>query len=114
MTDAPGPWKYSSLKSYVLPLSSEMVPEFGVLPCRVQLLMINWPLTHSRTPSSDCVLNVWLPDAFGWIQPDHRTEKFVLPNPGPGAALPQFEKLICPSVRLNFRSRKSVVAKYSP
>src|SRR2546422_721284 len=41
--------------SYRCPAVSAIVPEFSVGAWSVQLSMMSWPFTHSRTPSSETV-----------------------------------------------------------
>ena len=54
-TATPGSSKYSSLMSTASPAFSSTVPESSREGCSVQLLTNCLPLTHKRTPSSDCV-----------------------------------------------------------
>jgi hypothetical protein len=64
----------SSRRNTRCPAVSEIVPLFSVAECDVQLFTSCVPFTHSRTPSSLTVKNVYEPVAGATSEPVHRTE----------------------------------------
>ena len=78
--------------SYFTPATSAIgALTFVVVEWSVQLLMISCPFTHSRTPSSETVLNVKFPVTGACTCPVHRTEKLSPGIPAPGAPPPQLK-----------------------
>src|SRR5574341_255401 len=69
--------------------------------------------THSRTPSSDRVVNVVVSENAGSTWPVQRAEKVLGPMEGEGEPLPH-SKLMVGSMRVTFVPVKSSLSQYSP
>src|SRR5215510_769384 len=79
----------------------------------LQLPITCWLFTHSRTPSSDTVVNVYVPVTGAMTSPVHRTEKLSAGRPDPG--VPELQlKFTVGSTRVTSSDPNAVPLKYSP
>ncbi len=86
--------KYSTTIGTACPAVSVTVPVSTSRACFVHLSITSVPSTHSHTPSSDVVANVYVCEYRGTTDPLQRTENVSAPMPLTGAASPQSNAML--------------------